>query len=375
MRGLRGQAANQQEVIMNKAASHDAADLSYRLTKIGGLSVALALTAQIFSASGAHAQSASAGIPGPTYAKALGIGLEDWPYPYPVQFMPLEVRGQNLRMAFMDVAPTGTPNGRTVVLLHGKNFDSSYWSAPIGALTAAGFRVVVPDQIGFNKSSKPDLEYSFDFLAANTARLLDSLNIHDVDVVGHSTGGMLAVRFARTYADRVKRLVLEDPIGLEDYRIFIPPQTTQGLFEAERHQTVEQYRAFIKRYFPVLPPARFEPFVEWRARIGLSSEFDRYAMTVALTYQMIYQQPVRYEYRLLQMPVLLIVGEQDRTTPLRAYAPAEVAAKMGNYPVLAQQACAEAGNCLLTVMPGLGHVPHMEAPDRFNAEVLDFLRP
>jgi pimeloyl-ACP methyl ester carboxylesterase len=113
-------------------------------------------------------------------------------------------------MAFMDVAPTGTPNGRVVVLLHGKNFDSSYWSGTVGALTAAGFRVVVPDQIGLNKSSKPDLDYSFDFLAANTARLLDSLNVRDVDVVGHSTGGMLAVRFARTYAERVKRLVLEE---------------------------------------------------------------------------------------------------------------------------------------------------------------------
>jgi len=60
--------------------------------------------------------------------------------------------------------------------------------------------------------------------------------------------------------------------------------------------------------------------------VGLGGEFDRYATTVALTYQMIYRQPVRYEYRLLQMPVLLIVGEQDRTTPLRAYAPAEVSA-------------------------------------------------
>jgi pimeloyl-ACP methyl ester carboxylesterase len=341
--------------------------------KIAGLSAAFALTAQVLFTPITQAQ--SGGIPGPTYTEPLGIGLEGRPYPYPVHFMPLEVRGQHLRMAFMDVAPTGTPNGRVVVLLHGKNFDSSYRSGTVGALTAAGFRVVVPDQIGFNKSSKPDLEYSFDFLAANTARLLDSLNIRDVDVVGHSTGGMLAVRFARAHAERVKRLVLEDPIGLEDYRLFIPPQTTETLFEAERHSTVEQYRAFIKRYFPVLPPAQHEPFVEWRARIGLSGEFDRYAKTVALTYQMTYRQPVRYEYRLLQMPVLLIVGEQDRTTPLRAYAPAEVAAKMGNYPVMAQQACAEARDCRLMVLPGLGHVPHLEAPDSFNPKLLDFLRP
>lgn len=342
-----------------------------QLSATGGPVIALALTMQMLAAPDAFAQ--GAGIPGPTYTEPLGIGLEGWPYPHPVGFMSIDIDGQHLRVAFMDVAPSGAPNGRTVVLLHGKNFDSSYWSGPIAALSGAGFRVVVPDQIGFNKSSKPAIDYSFDLLSANTAHLLDALGVHDVDVIGHSTGGMLAVRFARTYAERVKRLVLEDPIGLEDYRLFIPPQTTEKLFEAERRQTVEQYRAFIKRYFPVLPPARYEPFVEWRARVGLSGEFDRYAMTVALTYQMIYRQPVRYEYHLLRMPVLLIVGEQDRTTPLRAYAPAEAAADMGNYPVLARQACAEVGDCEIVVMPGLGHVPHLEAPDSFNAKVLEFL--
>ncbi|HVI89722.1 MAG TPA: alpha/beta hydrolase [Dongiaceae bacterium] len=333
---------------------------------------ALCLSAASFTGTLAWAQ--SAGIPGPTYTQALGIGLDSWPYPYPVQFFPLEIDGQQLRMAYMDIAPTQTPNGRTVLLLHGKNFDSSYWKNVIQALAAAGYRVIVPDQIGFNKSSKPKIDYTFDLLADNTARLLDKLGVHDVDVIGHSTGGMLAVRFARTYASRVKHLVLEDPIGLEDYRLYVPPQTTETLFEAERHQTVEQYRAFIKRYFPVLPAAQYEPFVEWRARIGLSGEFDRYAMAVALTYQMIYRQPVRYEYRLLQMPVLIVVGEADRSAPLRQYAPPELASRMGNFPVMAKQACAEVSNCKLVVVPNVGHVPHMEAPDTFNKDVVEFLR-
>ncbi|MDQ0392294.1 alpha/beta fold hydrolase [Labrys monachus] len=323
----------------------------------------------------AAAQTAApAGIQGPVYTQALGIGLESWPYPYPVHFMPVEEQGQALRMAYMDVAPSATPNGRTALLFHGKNFDSSYWRLTIEALAGAGYRVVVPDQIGFNKSSKPEIDYSFDVLAANTARLLDSLHVSDVDLIGHSTGGMLAVRFARTFPSRIRRLVLEDPIGLEDYRLSIPPQTTRTLFEAERNQTVEQYRAFIKRYFPVLPASQYEPFVEWRARIGLSGEFDRYAMAVALTYQMIYRQPVRYEYRFLEMPMLMMVGGADRTTPLRAYAPPEVAARMGDFPVLARDACAEARHCRLVVFPGLGHVPHLEAPDAFNQDLLAFLR-
>ena len=58
-------------------------------------------------------------------------------------------------MAYMDVAPTAKGRNRVVVLLHGKNFDSSYWAGPIRDLAAAGFRVIVPDQIGFNKSASP----------------------------------------------------------------------------------------------------------------------------------------------------------------------------------------------------------------------------
>ena len=99
-------------------------------------------------------------------------------------------------MAYMDMAPTAAPNGRAVLLMHGKNFGGYYWRDVAQALAAAGYRVIVPDQIGWGKSSKPDIRYSFQLLAANTAHLLDMLGIEKAAVVGHSTGGMLAVRFA-----------------------------------------------------------------------------------------------------------------------------------------------------------------------------------
>jgi hypothetical protein len=81
---------------MKPAATHHAAERSFGLMKIGVLSAAFVLAVQILLVTAAQAQ--SAGIPGPSYAEPLGIGLEGWPYPYPVQFMPLEVGGQRLRM-------------------------------------------------------------------------------------------------------------------------------------------------------------------------------------------------------------------------------------------------------------------------------------
>ena len=88
--------------------------------------------------------------------------------------MTVDIVGQPATMAFMDLA-AARPNGRTVVLLHGKNFCGATWGSAARALTTAGYRVIIPDQIGFCKSSKPQAaQYSFAMLANNTKRLLVS---------------------------------------------------------------------------------------------------------------------------------------------------------------------------------------------------------
>ena len=306
----------------------------------------------------------------------LGIGLESLPYPYAVHFLPLEIEGQPLRMAYMDVPPTGTSNDRVVVLLHGKNFGGYYWADVARALAGQGYRVVMPDQVGWGKSSKPDIHYSFDLLAANTARLLDALKVEKAIIVGHSTGGMLAVRFARTFPQRVEKLVLEDPIGLEDYRLQIPPQTTETLFKAELENTDPgKIRAFYARYFAQPDERIYGPLAEVQIRVTLSGEYPRWAKASALAYQMIYQQPVRHEYRLLAMPTLLVVGQQDRTVVMRNYAPPEAQRTMGNFPELAREAAREIPNCRVEVIDLCGHIPHLEQRETFLKLLLEFSRP
>lgn len=310
----------------------------------------------------------------PVYSTPLGIALESYPYPYPVQYLPLEVSGQSVRMAYMDVPPSGKGSGRVVMLLHGKNFYGSYWDSTIKALSTVGYRVLVPDQIGFGKSAKPDIAYSFDLLAANTAQLLDKLKVDKVAVVGHSMGGMLAVRFARNYPDRTTHLVLENPIGLEDYRFKVPPQTTQQLVESEMKQTTEAIRAYRKSYFVAWKPEQYEQFVEVAARVMLSGEFPRYALASALTYQMIYQQPVRHEFGLIQPPTLLVIGQEDRTAIGKNLVPDTVAQTLGQYPELGRAAAKDIPNSKLVELENVGHIPHLEAPDNFHRELLDFLK-
>src|SRR5579863_5672418 len=152
----------------------------------------------------------------PTDVKPGSITYEEIAYPYPVQYLPLTMYGQDVRMAYMDIAPAGPPNGRTVVLFHGMNFGGFYFSGPIEALRKEGFRIVVPDQIGFGRSSKPIIPYNFHDMALNSRKLLQSLGVTKLSVVGHSMGGMLAARFAASFPDIVERAVIYNPIGLKD---------------------------------------------------------------------------------------------------------------------------------------------------------------
>jgi pimeloyl-ACP methyl ester carboxylesterase len=311
-----------------------------------------------------------------SYSLPLGIALESWPYPYAVTFLPLEVDGQPVRLAYMDVSPSAPANGRVVVLLHGKNFYGSYWEGTINALSGAGYRVIVPDQVGFGKSSKPDVHYSFDLLAANTVQLIDTLGIQRIAVVGHSMGGMLAVRLARNYPQRVSHVILENPIGLEDYRFTIPPQPTRKTYESELSEVEPaKIRAFFRRYVVEWNPEVYERFVEVRTRVALSGEYPRWARASALTYQMIYQQPVRHEFGLIRTPTLLIIGQEDRTVVGGNLVPEEVRKMLGQYPELGKAAARDIPGSKLVELKNVGHIPHLEVPDVFNQELLAFVQP
>lgn len=314
----------------------------------------------------------------PVYTQPLGIALESYVYPRPVSFLELENGGERVRMTYMDSAPTNPNPGalaRTpVLLMHGKNFYGAYWANTITALNAAGYRVIVPDQIGFGKSSKPDIAYSFDLLATNTLKLLDSLGVGKVAVVGHSMGGMLATRFALNYPNRVEKLILENPIGLEDYHAATGPVSTETLFADELGATdVEKIRASFKNYFVAWKP-EYERFVEVRERITSSGEWPRAAKASARTYQMILQQPVVYQLPLLKVPTLLIIGQSDRTAVGKGYAPPNVAATLGDYPTLGKRAAQAIPGARLVEIPNVGHIPHLEASEQFHRALIRFLQ-
>lgn len=294
----------------------------------------------------------------------LSVTLENVKYPYPVSFLPLHVEGQDIRMAYMDVKPD-KPNGKTIMLFHGKNFGGYYWTNVIKTLTMQGYRVIVPDQIGFGKSSKPFIHYSFHALARFNKILLDTLGIDKITLLGHSMGGMLATRFSLMYPEVVQKLLLEDPIGLEDYRTFVPYNSAADDYRSELKTTDESVKKYYENSYFVKWKPEYDYLVKIGAGVAKSADFPRYAMVAALTFEMIYEQPVCYEFGLLKMPVVLFTGKEDKTIVGKALLSEAEKAKHGQYKILGPETAKKIPRCKLIEFDNVGHIPHIEAPDRF----------
>lgn len=300
--------------------------------------------------------------------------LDGYDYPYAVNYIEVEAQGQKMKMAYMDVRPD-TPNGKVALLMHGKNFGGYAWTDTIKALTFEGYRVIVPDQIGFGKSDKPEhLQYSFQVLARMTDDLLRSLGIGKVDLVGHSMGGMLATRFALMYPQTVGKLALVNPIGLEDWKTMLPYRDVDAWYEQELKQTPDSLRAYqTKAYYDGKWKPEYDTLLAPQAGWTLHPDYPRVAWNSALQYDMIWTQPVLYEFKNLQMPVLLIIGTRDRTALGKDLASGPQADKLGRYDRLGKLAARAIPHAKLVELQGVGHVPQIEAFEDYKKALMGFL--
>jgi pimeloyl-ACP methyl ester carboxylesterase len=307
----------------------------------------------------------------------FGPNLERFAYPWPVQTMTVDLVGGPAQMAFMDVAPA-RPNGRSVVLLHGKNFCGATWESAARSLTRVGYRVLIPDQIGFCKSSKPRAaQYSFEMMATLTRKLMVSRGITRATIVGHSLGGMLAMRFAIEYPESVDRLVLVNPLGLKDSQMEgVPYADVDTLWDGEKKTSYASLKAYQQAnyYHGTWKPA-YDRWVWMLAGMYQGSGRDTVALAQAKTSEMIHTQPVAHELGRIAPPTVLIVGTLDKTAFGRQQVPPSLQKFLEAIPMLAPQAARQMKNARLVTMDGLGHAPQIEAPERFEAVLLEAIRP
>ncbi|RYM73559.1 alpha/beta fold hydrolase [Serratia liquefaciens] len=334
----------------------------------------LRLTRRVALAAALAAFSASEAAETPKY----GQELQGFHYPYPLQQFSFSSQGQQLSMGYMDVPPEGDANGHTVVLMHGKNFCAATWQDTIKALSKVGYRVIAPDQIGFCSSTKPQhYQYSFQQLANNTHALLNNLKIAKAVIVGHSTGGMLATRYSLMYPQAVERLVMVNPIGLEDWKAKgVPWRSVDRWFERELKTSAAGIRQYeLQTYYVGRWKPEYDRWVDMLAGLNNGPGHRLVAWNSALIYDMIFTQPVFYEFKDLRTPTTLMIGTADTTAIGSDIAPPAVKAQLGHYNLLGKQVAKMIPHANLIEFPGLGHAPQMEEPERFNQALIRALRP
>jgi pimeloyl-ACP methyl ester carboxylesterase len=338
--------------------------MTIRMTKLSTIFACIALS--VFAAS-ASAQRPSGDTP------SYGPELEGFDYPFPVEHFTFTSQRQQLQMAYLDVKPD-KPNGKTVVLLHGKNFCSATWETTIKALVAAGYRAIAPDQIGFCKSTKPAAyQYTFKELAGNTHALLAKLGIDRYVLMGHSTGGMLAAHYALLYPKEVSHLVLVNPVGLEDWTAKgVPPIPVDEWYARELKTNAAGIRAYEKStYYVGQWRDSYERWVQMLAGLNNGPGKKLVAWNSALIYDMIITEPVVYRFGDISVPTLLLIGQKDTTAIGKNFAPADLRPKLGNYPELGKAAAKAIPGAKLVEFPDLGHAPQMSDPAAFNKALIE----
>ena len=270
---------------------------------------------------------------------AFGLELEGFAYPYPVANFQFSSQRQQLQMAYMDIA-AATPNGQTAVLFHGKNFCAATWKETIDVLSAHGYRVIAVDQIGFCKSSKPDsYQYTFQQLARNAHALLESLHVDMPILVSHSTGGMIAVRYALMYSQETRKLVLVDPIGLEDWKAKgVPSISVDDWYVRELQTNADKIRKYEQStYYAGAWKPEYQIWVDMLA--GLNNGADKDTTAIG----------------------------RDLATPA-------VQATLGHYTELGKQAAARIPGATLVELPDSGHAPQIQEPAKFHEALLSWLQ-
>lgn len=245
-------------------------------------------------------------------------------------------------------------SGTPVVLVHGHPFNRSMWSQQVEVL-APTCRVIVPDLRGYGETTVTPGKVTLEEMAGDLAALLDALAIDRVILGGLSMGGQIVFEFYRQFPSRVRALLLADT----------QPQAETDQGRVVRYQTAQR----------ILDTGMQSLAGEMLPKLLAAQTFTAHPDVVESVRRMIVQTPSegaaaalrgraeRRDYTPLlhhiTVPTLIVVGSEDQYTPVSD----------------AQLMHREIAGSQLAIFEGIGHMPNMEHPAEFNAELMRFLRP
>lgn len=292
------------------------------------------------------------------YGNLTKMEFEELNYPNEVHKVEIE---DGITIAYVDEGNSD----EVLILMHGLGSYLRAWDKNISALKN-DFRVIAIDLPGYGKSSKALHEGTPEFYAGVVNKLMDVLNIKKANIGGHSMGGQAAIAMALKYPERVKRLILAAPAGIEEFtegqkEWFREVMTVQGV----KLTPVNQLRANVYANFYNMPEEA-EFMITDRIALRGAEQFENYCYTVVKSVNGMVDQPVAHLLKNITQPTLLVFGEKDNLIPNPYLNPGftKDIGKKGNELI---------PNSELVMIPECGHFVQYEKPDEFNNAVISFI--
>jgi len=256
-------------------------------------------------------------------------------------------------------------NGEILLLVHGLASNAGFWRYNIPELSKY-FRVIAVDLPGYGKSEKGDYSYNMTFFANSIKNLLDELKIQKVNFVGHSMGGQIGIQFDLMYPERIDKLILVSPAGIEKFDEGEGEWLKSAVtIKSVKSTNEEGVRRNLSNNFYNWND-KLEWMVEERVRLAKSTEFNYFARAVSRSVAGMIDEPTYDKLSLIKSPTLIIYGKEDGLIPnpyLHPGFPSDVFR-------IAQK---NIKDCQLREIEDCGHMVMMEKPDEFNSIVKDFL--
>ncbi len=294
----------------------------------------------------------------PRYAHLGPIEPADLWSPLPVQHSVVD----DIDIAWVDSGGDGPP----IVLIHGLSSYMGFWEYQIEELSKT-HRVLALDLPGFGQSGHPDAPYTPPWYADVVADWMFAVGVERSTVIGHSMGGQIAMELALTHPERVERLVLSAPAGIESFNAgagrFMKDFWTES---RATESSEEQVRANFQTMVFNRMDDGVERLIQERVRLGRSKRFGGTSVAVSRCIAGMIDHPIGTRARDIAVPTLIVFGTDDRMIPNPVFTGGRTAA-------VAARAHSLIPHSSLVTIAGAGHTVHHDAPRAFNAAVAEFL--
>lgn len=238
-------------------------------------------------------------------------------------------------------------SSKTIVFLHGWPLNHKQFEYQFNILPTLGYRCIGIDWRGFGKSDKPMGGYTFDSLADDVYHVVRTLQLDNFTLVGHSTGGAIAIRYMSRYSgDGVAKLVLIDaaaPIGFT-------LETATDLLEQALNDRPKMMQGVTDTFFFQYISRKFS---DWFINMGLEAASWSTAAVIVL----LRDETLHEDLPEIAAPTLIIHGIHDKVIPFSQ----------------AQELNQNIRNSQLVPFQYSGHGPFWEERDKFNRLLAQFI--